>query len=81
MSKFSKKLILAVIASGAIGCSASWAKQSLKVEGQDLPRLQTQIEIGFLRHNRDALFHADWITYNINIHDASSAAAGDNSCG
>ena len=38
MSEFSKKLIVAVITLGAIGCSASsWAQQSLKVAGQDLP--------------------------------------------
>jgi polar amino acid transport system substrate-binding protein len=38
MSKFSRKLILAVVSLGAIGCSASsWAQQTLKVAGQDLP--------------------------------------------
>jgi polar amino acid transport system substrate-binding protein len=37
MSKFSKKLILAVITLGAVGCSASsLAQQSLKVAGQDV---------------------------------------------
>jgi polar amino acid transport system substrate-binding protein len=38
MSKFSKKLIVGVIIVGAIGWPASsWAQQSLKVAGQDVP--------------------------------------------
>jgi polar amino acid transport system substrate-binding protein len=46
MNKFSKKLFLAVITLVAISCPLStWAQQSLKVAGQDIPRSGIYIDL------------------------------------